>query len=223
MLNAEREAEHIMTDEECLNFFKPLVPFIAQCCGPACEVVLHDCRKPEKSTIAIENGYHSNRKLGDPLTDFGQAMINSKIFETNDFLSNYNGNSKGHDFLCGTYFIKNEGRLIGMLCINRDMTMPREALKTMQHLYQQYNLLSKSDLEYQERLDVPVDRMLNQMIIKAVSDIGKPVFKMSRQDKVAVVHALNEQGVLKMKGAINETAHQLQISVPTLYRYIKHD
>ncbi|MGZ7244334.1 helix-turn-helix domain-containing protein [Streptococcus pyogenes] len=36
-----------------------------------------------------------------------------------------------------------------------------------------------------------------------------------------MIRQLQQEGVLTMKGAVNETANQLNVSVPTLYRYMK--
>ena len=43
---------------------------------------------------------------------------------------------------------------------------------------------------------------------------------MSLREKVRVVHRMNDEGVMMMKGAVAEIAAQLQVSVPTVYRYL---
>ena len=45
--------------------------------------------------------------------------------------------------------------------------------------------------------------------------------RMSKEEKMNIVHQLKEDGVLSMRGATDELAKQLEISVPTIYRYIK--
>ena len=42
-----------MTNEEILNLYKSLVPFIANLLGPSSEVLLHDVSNPEHSVVAI--------------------------------------------------------------------------------------------------------------------------------------------------------------------------
>ena len=43
---------------------------------------------------------------------------------------------------------------------------------------------------------------------------------MSMQEKIRVVHKLDADGILMMKGAVAEIADQLSVSVPTIYRYL---
>lgn len=45
--------------------------------------------------------------------------------------------------------------------------------------------------------------------------------RMSAEEKLRVIRSLQQEGVLMMKGAVNEAAQQLHISVPTMYRYMK--
>jgi predicted transcriptional regulator YheO len=44
---------------------------------------------------------------------------------------------------------------------------------------------------------------------------------MNRNERAQVIHNLMEAGVHNMKGAVIEIAKQLDISEPTVYRYIK--
>jgi len=211
-----------MTDREVLALYRPLLPFLAQLCGPACEVLLHDVSRPEESVIAIENGYHSGRELGSPLTDLAYRIIDSGEYKTKDFLSNYAGAGKGKNFVSSTYFIKNEGKLIGLLCINRDMSAMAELENALQRLQRQCNLMTQLP-EIQETLDVPLPKILENMVSAAIAESGLLPDRMNRNEKVAVVHKLADQGVLGMKGSVPEIARQLNISEPTVYRYINRE
>jgi len=62
--------------------------------------------------------------------------------------------------------------------------------------------------------------MLQNMVSRTIADFGLVPEHMSMKDKVAIVHRLQEQGVMKMKGAVTEIAAQLNISEPTVYRYM---
>lgn len=76
-------------------------------------------------------------------------------------------------------------------------------------------------IEYGESLDSPISGLLHDRIAEVVAQTGVAPARMSMQEKVAVVHKLNEGGVLLMKGAVSEIARQLKVSEPTVYRYIK--
>ena len=110
-----------MTDHEVLEVYRSLVPFLAQLCGPCCEVVLHDVSNPSCSVIAIENGFNSGRQIGSPLTDLAHAIIESGEYKDKDYLANYSGVSKKKNFVSSTYFIKNEGRLIAVSYTHLDV------------------------------------------------------------------------------------------------------
>ena len=80
-----------MSNQEILNFYIPIINFIADICGPEYEVVLHDITKPEASVIAIRNGYITGREVGSPLTDLALKILKQKDYVNKDFITNYNG------------------------------------------------------------------------------------------------------------------------------------
>jgi predicted transcriptional regulator YheO len=209
-----------MTDQEILEMYKPMVPFLSSLCGPGCEVLLHDVSKMDEGTvIAIANGYHSGRTVGSPMTDLATKIYQDQLYMTQDFLSNYKGVSKSKKFICNTFFIKNEDRLIGLLCVNRNVTAIHGLDVALATLKQQYNL-SDGRTDIQEHLNNSVEEMLSTLVTRAVEKTGVPPHRMSRQEKINIVHELNERGVLTMKGAVAEIALQLCISEPTVYRYL---
>jgi len=208
-----------MTDQELISQYYPLVPFLAQLCGPGCEVLLHDLSLNNGTVVCIENGLHSGRYVGSPLTDFALQIINDRLYETQNFLTNYFGTAKGKNFISSTFFIKNEERLIGLLCVNRDYGPLTAFEKAFAILKEQYNLGGPIN-KVQETLDVSVEILLENMINAAIQDSKIDPVRMSRKEKAAIIQHLADQGVLKMKGAITEISKQLAISVPTVYRYI---
>lgn len=210
-----------MTNEALLNLYRPMVPFLAELCGPHCEVLLHDVSRPECSVIAQANGeLHSGRGVGSPLTDYALSMIREGLYEGRDYLSNYAGSSKGKNYVCSTYFIKNGRELAGMLCVNRDMTALVQTEKCFALLKQQFNL-QLPEQEVQEVLDEPVASLLEKMIADAVEETGSATDRMKKEEKEAVVRRLKAQGALRMKGAVAQIAQQLAVSEPTVYRYIR--
>ena len=128
-----------MTDQEMLQIYTGLVPFLAGVCGPGCEIVVHDVTDPEHSLIAIENSL-SGRQVGDPLTDLSRELQEKGAYTSAAYIGNYEGKSKGRNFLSSTYFIKNEGRLIGLLCINKDMESLQNVNAALHSLLSAVNL-----------------------------------------------------------------------------------
>lgn len=208
-----------MTDSEVLQLYIGLVPFLAEVCGPGSEVVIHDVTDPEHSLIAIRNSV-SGRVVGNPMTDLARELAARGAYSDADYLTNYTGKNKNGEFLSSTYYIKNEGRLIGLLCINKDMTAVQELNGALQRLLDRFNLSAPQESEFSENLDNPVATMMHARIADIIAQSGLPPARMSLREKVRVVHRMNDEGVLMMKGAVAEIASQLSVSVPTVYRYL---
>ena len=206
-------------DEEILSNYQKLIPFLAEFLGPGCEIVLHDTHTPDCSIIEIRNGYHTKRKVGDPLTDLAREMMESGVYKTHDYLSNYSGSGKGKQFISSTYFIKNEGRLIGMLCLNKDVGVVSELENVIQRMIKQNNLEVKPS-KYSEILDASVNTLLKQSVSDAIIQSGLDPVRMTTHEKIEVIRSMKQKGIFKMKGAVAESARQLDVSEPTIYRYL---
>ncbi|CAK7020650.1 MAG: hypothetical protein DELT_02409 [Desulfovibrio sp.] len=116
--------EKLMTSSHpVIASYLPLVDFLGKLIGPHCEVVLHDLTTPERSVVGIANGYISGRNVGAPLTDFALRLIKEKAHSSRDFLHEYEGALKnGRKVRSSTFFIKDNGALVGLLCFNVDMS-----------------------------------------------------------------------------------------------------
>lgn len=209
-----------MTDEELLQTYVHLAPFLAKVCGPSCEIVVHSTVDPERSLVAIENSL-SGRAKGNPLTEFAKGLAEKGMFKDVNYLANYTGKTAERDFLSSTFFIKNGERLVGMLCINKDVSSIKELNCMLASLQEHFNLAIPADSQYSENLDSPVESMMRERIADTIMQSGVIPARMSIGEKVQVVSKLHEIGITTMKGAITEIAKQLSISVPTVYRYIK--
>jgi predicted transcriptional regulator YheO len=207
-----------VTDKELLKVYCDLVPFLATVFGSGCEFVIHDINDKEHSLLLIENSI-TGRSIGDPITDLAKQMLEEHIHNAS-YVCNYNGCSKGHKFVSSTYFIKNEGRPIGLLCINKDLEAVQAVQKAASLLLEQFNLKPASEACPSENLDTPVVGIVRHRIADAIAQCGVSSARMSVDEKVRIVHRINEEGLLTVKGAIIELAEQLSVSVPTVYRYI---
>jgi len=210
-----------LKDLDLLTVFKTIVPFLSTMLGPGTEVLLHDLTDVNQSVIAIENGFHSGRTVGSPITDLARQVIDTGAWQTQDFLANYSGKGKGKDFVSGTYFIKNNGKLIGLLCINRST----ESLTALEHaldsLKRQMNLVL-AETTIREDLSNP-DAILEQLVLDSIRELGLHVNHMSRADKIEAVRIMQNKGITGMKGAVKCIAEHLMVSEPTIYRYMAHN
>lgn len=209
-----------MRNNPLLDPYKPLVPFLANLCGDGCEVLLHDVSQPKHSVIAIANGFHTGRKVGSPFTDLAVKIMQEKQYEKADYLSNYNGKSKGKNFISSSFFIKSNGKLIGLLCINRNMDTIDELDSILSAVKKHYNLLD-GGTEVEESLDTPIADLLPKMVSDEIKASGIQPQRMTTSERGVIIDNLMKAGVHNMKGAVIEIAKQLHISEPTVYRYIK--
>lgn len=208
-----------MKDQEILDVYIKLAPFLGAVLGPGCEIVIHDVNHPETSIIAIENSL-SGRQIGDPMTDLARDVAAKGRYRDQSFQSNYLARSKAGAFSGYTYYIKNEDRLIGLLCVNKSTEIVQGLQSALHSVLEAFHLTMPGQTEAQENLDNPMIDLMRSRITESVSKTGIPPSRMSMQEKVAVVRELNEKGVLMMKGAVPEIADQLGVSVPTVYRYL---
>lgn len=208
-----------MTDQEIFNLYIEIIPFLAEVCGSDSEIVIHDGTNPENSIIAIENSL-SGRKIGDPMTDLAIEFQEKKTYTNQPYVSNYSGKTKDNEFLSFTYFIKNKDKLIGFLCINKDMRSVKQLNGAVRNLLARFNLETPTDENYKENLDTPVVSMINNRISEIIAQSSVTPSRMTRMEKISIVHRLDEEGLLSVKGAIGEIAEQLSVSIPTVYRYL---
>ncbi|MGT2462289.1 helix-turn-helix domain-containing protein [Sinomonas atrocyanea] len=61
---------------------------------------------------------------------------------------------------------------------------------------------------------------MDAMVTEAIREVGKPVDQMSRDDRIAILTKLDQQGVLQMRKGIDRVAARLGISRVTAYSYL---
>lgn len=208
-----------MTDQEILQLYVNFVPFLGDVLGQGVEIIVHDVTDMEHSVISIFNGI-SGRQIGDPITNLARDLVCQGAYRNADYLANYTGKSAETEFLSSTFYIKNEDRIIGLLCINKDMTSVRQAGRALRTLCEQFNLVPTETAEYKETFDTPVASMMHNRIAEIIESAGVEPSRMSTAEKANVLHRLKEEGILTMKGAMADIASQLGISIPTAYRYL---
>ena len=196
----------------------PLIDGIANTFGKNCEVVLHDIRNPQSSVIAIANGHITGRSIGSPMTEYGLATLRSGQFDKP--IVNYRKKTRdGRILKSSSLFIKDEnGKLIGFLCINYDISELTIARNIINNLA---NVIEETDFsEEDECFGNTVNEMLSSIVNKALESVGKPVAFISKEEKVNIVQILDEKGVFLIKGAIDYVAKVLCVSRYTIYNYL---
>ncbi|MCU6481177.1 transcriptional regulator [Arthrobacter sp. A2-55] len=207
---------------DILVVFRPVMHAMAAAAGPGCEVVLHDLSAPNpdlRHTIAaIENGHVTGREIGGPSSSLGASVIHNQSADHNAF--GYRGiASDGRQLRCSSVYFRNAaGRIIAALCINVDVSAIHQARAILGGLLpQEAANFPEQPNEYFGRDLVSV---MDVMIAEAIREVGKPVGQMSRDDRIAVLTTLDQQGVLQMRKGIERIAARLDISRVTAYSYL---
>lgn len=198
----------------------PLVDFLAEVLGADAEVVLHDVEDVNRSVVAIRNGHISGRSVGSPATNVVLKIMKEGKGSKIDFLANYKGlAADGRALRSSTFLVHDDNRnLIGILCVNID-TRKFEQIRD----YLDSLLKPKSDMtsdETVERFSNSVEELAFDSIETIVREAGVSPQRMSQDEKIMIVRKLNEGGVFLLKGAISRVAAKLEVSEPTMYRYL---
>ena len=203
-----------------LQKYLPLVDFLAEVLGKDAEVVLHDVADVGSSVVAIRNGHISGRELGAPATNVVLRIIKDGSEKDTDYFTNYRGVSNaGKPLRSSTYLIHDDDlRLIGVLCVNLDMgkfERFREYLDSILQLPQSPHLGSTV-----ECFSGSVEELAYASIQAVVMENGGEIWRLSQAKKKEIVRRLNDDGVFLLKGAISRIASALDVSEPTIYRYL---
>ncbi len=219
-----------MTHREIIESYIPFAKFIAQICGPRCEVLLHDLSDLEHSIIFLENGQITGRAVGGGITDFALRTVFSKKYTDKEFVANYCGQAfEGTRTLkSSTFYIRDKaGEIIGLLCTNVDIT---EAMK--------YKAILDGEVEFaageKQSGAAGVGRFVNENFSHTVGDLVDTTFEQTQsetgfadparmlvEEKKEFVLRLYEKNLFLIKGAVGEVAKRLRISEPTVYRYLR--
>ena len=202
--------------------FLPLVDALAETFGKNCEVVLHDFSKPDQSIIKIANGHLTGRDIGGPATDLILSYLGKKDKKV-DALIGYRTKTKKVDELKSTtIFIKNgANKIIGALCINVDITPYISARNILEELCTAPDFPSKELSENPEKFESTVDQLIKELLDQNIRKTGKPVAHMRKEDKLGIIRDLKEKGVFLIKGSARKLSKELNVSLPTIYKYLE--
>lgn len=189
---------------------------IAATFGSNCEVVLHDFGDMENSIVVIENGHVTGRSVDTPLPEYSLQKIERNV-EGKDLINYTSKSTIGRELKSTTMFIKDDnGKSVGCLCINFDMTelvMAKNAIS---------DIIQISEEEVVERVGAvsKVNDVLQDMVKDTIENFGRPVIYLSKEEKVQIVSQLDDKGIFLIKGAIDYVANALQVSRYTIYNYL---
>ncbi len=202
-----------------LKSFIPIVEAIGNTFGKSCEVVLHDINNVEKSIIAISNGHVTKRSVGSPMSEYGLRTLQMGSYEKS-IINHEKKTSDGRILKATSMFIKDEkGILIGMLCINYDISQ----LLVMKGIINELTNVSEDVMRIDEDPTSSlenINEVLYTIVERTITSLEKPVAFITKEEKVSIVQILNDKGVFLIKGAIDHVAKVLCVSRYTIYNYL---
>jgi predicted transcriptional regulator YheO len=196
--------------------FQSLMKGLTAIFGNNCEAVLHDLTEGYESTVVmIENGHVTGRRIGDCGSNLGLEVLRGTVVD-GDKYGYFTNTRDGRVLRSSSIYIRNDdGKVVGCLCVNFDVSNLMVADKTIR------SLISNGDGEKEEEFFVnDVNQLLDALLQKAQEEVGKPVSYMSREEKVRVVKFLDQKGAFLITKAGNRICQFLDISKFTLYSYL---
>ena len=217
------------TTNALLRQYVKLTEFLGAALGPDYEVALHDLTDKNRSIIAIANGYISGRELGAPLTNMALSVLKDESYEWQDYRLHYSGvSAAGNPLRSSTMFIKENGKLIGMLCINFDdsrfQSFARQVL-TLCHPNQFFQALTQpeetsEDAPRPETFRNSTEVVAQDAIVHELNRLGVPAERLTSEERLQIIAALEESGLFLLKGAVKDVAAGLGCSQASVYRYL---
>ncbi|MDR1559789.1 MAG: PAS domain-containing protein [Clostridiales bacterium] len=205
-----------------MKMFEEILNFLGKAFGDNCEVVLQDTRKDLMCIRAIANSHISGRKVGSPLTDLALRFINDEIWKTRDCVSNYIGKTRdGKTLRSSTFFIKRDGELLGMLCINIDASKYLDLSKQVLRLIgmEAWGSSATDPLPQSENFYESMEEIIQSVLTEMNIDSRKQG-QLTQVERLAVVEKLLDKGVFILRGAVSTIAEKLSCSEASMYRYI---
>lgn len=202
-----------------INLLSDIAKCIAMQFGENCEVVLHDLTLPYNNTIvAIWNGHVTGRKIGDGGTNAGLQILKGSV-APDDQYHYINTTPEGKILRSSSKYFRDEyGKVNGSLCINLDIT---DLVRCENSL----RCLTCSDDEEKtpatsEFFIGNIDSLLEKMMKEAVLKTGKEIKDLTKEEKVSIVHSLDQKGFFLIKKSAEILADFLGLSRYSIYNYL---
>ncbi|WP_106496280.1 helix-turn-helix transcriptional regulator [Lentibacillus sp. Marseille-P4043] len=198
------------------DFAKRTADMLVATFGSRCEVAVHDFGNLEKSLVHIA-GNVTGREIGSPVTDLVLNGLKKPSVEISD-IPNYKTQTKsGNVMKSSTIYIWDlEGKVIGALCINYDISLLMQLNGEIQ------DFISFDDhVEKSESFFTSVQDAIQGIVDQVLQEFKKAPSSMDLEEKVEFVSRLENRGTFLIKGAAEYVASVLGVSKFTIYNYLQ--
>jgi predicted transcriptional regulator YheO len=202
----------------------PVADFLGAVMGENTEIIVHELTNYNQSIVHIINGHISNRKIGDPITDLVVDFITNEAKGDKKFICNYNSKTINNKLLySSTYFIRDdENTIVGALCLNSDYGELHKSLSFLTSLLPNYvdpKTVALNNIK--ENLNSNPEELTGNKIDEIIKQFNITPSRMTTTEKTEVITALNDCGIFNIRGSVLEVASKLNMSEPSVYRYVK--
>ena len=160
-----------------------------------------------------------------------------KSYETQDYRLHYCGvSAEGKALRSSTLFIKQNGKLIGMLCINFDdsryqsvsrnilqLCHPDSFVDEIFHLTepQSPDAAPPSPLPHTiESFHNSIDAVAGDAVDRELARLGVTADRLTPDERIQIIASLEAGGIFLLKGAVKDVADALHCSQASVYRYL---
>lgn len=215
-----------------IAFYSSLTKFLGATLGENYEIIFHVLETDNYHIAAIENNHISGRTVNSPITGFALELIKSGSYINKDFVTDYKTQTVDGTKLKGsTFFIKNEYQdLEGMLCINQDIRRYEELSYDILSLagitsprqtnYNPPDHTTSDSLKF-DSVEILEDSIEGMIYAIVPPNLLEQKIILSKELKLEIIKTLEEKGVFQIKGAVARVADIMNISEPSVYRYLK--
>ena len=205
-------------DWEILRAMEPIVHAIAKAFGANCEVLLHSLEDLSNSVIVIANGHVTGRQVGAPVTDLAMRILRDVGSGGGDVVGPYvSKTADGRHLKSVTTIVRNQqGRPIGLLCINVNISAP------LVEVIRDFLCETIADEgESPENFATSAEDLIRRSL-DAVHATIAPERKMAPITKnKLIVSKLYDRGIFDIRGAVSYVAREMGVSKYTIYNYLR--
>lgn len=215
------------------SLWRSIADLIGRLVGNNCEVVLHDLAEPVHSVIYVVNGHVTGRAVGQGFRHLVVEMLRNQAQNPDkDLLDDWWFEHEGKLIRSMTLLIRNEqGKLVGALCVNQDVTLADRAVETLKML-----LPGLADVKVDLRAPQPSAALSEDeastnhddtretvlqtvfRLIDGIAQDARPQGQtLSRSERLKVLDYMDTREVFLVKGAVERAAKALGISKVTVY------
>jgi predicted transcriptional regulator YheO len=192
--------------------------------GANCEVAVHDLRDPTRSLVHLVNGQVTGRQLGSPIRDLIYRVLPHMDVHEGGLFNYLTELEDGRRLKSSTILLRNDSdEPLVAFCVNLDITAftaASAALQDLARLEQPGNGQPASAPGQPLADENHVSDILRYLVVNTARPAGRAPGELTKRERLEVIDFLERKGAFQVRGAIKLVAQELEVSEPTVYRYI---